>query len=183
MLKPIPTIYEGQRFRSRLEARWAIYMDALSVDYQYEAEALDLGDGLTYVPDFFLPSFPAWLEIKGEIRSDDAGLLIMRKAAALARLSGHPVILAFNDPLDQRCAVFGRKGQMYAGSHFTICPRCGQLCIHVRDGVNTLFLCPGRAAHGDTLLSVEEVRRRSRAAFDVATAAKKQPFGISRKDI
>lgn len=182
MLRALPTIYEGQRFRSRLEARWSIYLDALSVPFQYEAEALEM-DGLVYVPDFFLPSFPAWLEIKGEIKSDEAGLLIMRKAASLARLSGHPVILAFNDPLDQRCAVFGRKGQMYAGSYFTICPACGALCVHVRSGTDTLFLCPGRNEHNSTILPVEEVRRRSRAAFDVAIAAKKQPFGISRSAI
>jgi hypothetical protein len=47
----IPTTYEGVRFRSRLEARWAAFFDALDIRWEYEP--LDL-DG--YIPDFLLPS-------------------------------------------------------------------------------------------------------------------------------
>lgn len=39
-IKPIETIYNGYRFRSRLEARWAVFFDALGVEYQYEPEEL-----------------------------------------------------------------------------------------------------------------------------------------------
>jgi hypothetical protein len=180
MLKALPTTFQDVRYRSRLEARWAFYLSALAIPFQYESEALDL-DGLVYVPDFHLPTFPAWLEIKGEIRDDEAGLLMMRKCTRLAMLSNQPVILAFSDPLNYRCAVFGRKGQMYSGSHFTTCPACGSLSVHVRTGTDALFLCPNRTTHSGMILTVEELRERGRAAYAVATAATKQPFGISRK--
>jgi hypothetical protein len=49
------TTFRGCRFRSRLEVRWAVFMHALWVPYVYEPEGYDLGDGLCYAPDFWLP--------------------------------------------------------------------------------------------------------------------------------
>lgn len=62
-IKAIDTEYNGFRFRSRLEARWAVFMDAMGVRYEYEREGYDL-DGLLYLPDFWLPQLNAHLEIK-----------------------------------------------------------------------------------------------------------------------
>lgn len=62
--KAIETVYQGYRFRSRLEARWAVFFDALGVKYEYEVEGYDL-DGLWYLPDFWLPEIEIWLEVKG----------------------------------------------------------------------------------------------------------------------
>src|SRR5262249_41440412 len=63
-LKPIETIYNGNRFRSRLEARWAVYFDAIGLRYEYEKEGFDL-DGHWYLPDFWLPKKDCWVEVKG----------------------------------------------------------------------------------------------------------------------
>ena len=52
---PIPTVYRGVTFRSRLEARWAVFWDALEVPWLYEPEPLSV-NGRLYLPDFFLPS-------------------------------------------------------------------------------------------------------------------------------
>ena len=52
--KPIETEYKGYRFRSRLEARWAVFFDACGVKWDYEVEGFDLGDGIKYLPDFVL---------------------------------------------------------------------------------------------------------------------------------
>lgn len=54
MIKAIPTEYKGYRFRSRLEARWAVFFDACGVEWEYEPEGYDLGNGLYYLPDFLL---------------------------------------------------------------------------------------------------------------------------------
>lgn len=54
MIKAIETEYNGYRFRSRLEARWAVFFDALGIKYEYEPEGFDLGNGLYYLPDFLL---------------------------------------------------------------------------------------------------------------------------------
>jgi hypothetical protein len=52
-IKPIDTIYNGYKFRSRLEARWAVFFDALSIKYEYEKEGYELSNG-RYLPDFWL---------------------------------------------------------------------------------------------------------------------------------
>lgn len=68
MIKAIETRYKGYRFRSRLEARWAVFFDALGVEWRYEPEGFDLGKELGYyLPDFYLPKFNAWAEVKPEI--------------------------------------------------------------------------------------------------------------------
>ena len=51
-MKAIETIYKGYRFRSRLEARWAVFFDALGIDWQYEVEGFELDNGEWYLPDF-----------------------------------------------------------------------------------------------------------------------------------
>lgn len=52
---PIPTVYNGYRFRSRTEARWAVFLDMLSIRWEYEAEGYQFGNGVRYLPDFWLP--------------------------------------------------------------------------------------------------------------------------------
>lgn len=64
-IKPIETIYNGYRFRSRLEARWAVFFRAVGLEYQYEPEGFEM-DGIRYLPDFYLPSIDRWFEIKGK---------------------------------------------------------------------------------------------------------------------
>lgn len=63
-IKPIETFYNGYRFRSRLEARWAVFFDSAFIEYQYEPEGYVLDDGSCYLPDFYLPLFHLYVEIK-----------------------------------------------------------------------------------------------------------------------
>lgn len=51
-IKPIETIYNSYRFRSRLEARWAVFFNALGVEFEYEPEGFVLPSGKYYLPDF-----------------------------------------------------------------------------------------------------------------------------------
>lgn len=83
MIKAIDTRYNGFYFRSRLEARWAVFFDALGLEYQYEPEGFDI-DGDWYLPDFFLPHFNAWIEIKPTIESFDFKL-----KSKMATISSH----------------------------------------------------------------------------------------------
>jgi hypothetical protein len=50
-IKAIETVYKGYKFRSRLEARWAVFLDSLNVNYEYEPEGYQC-DNLYYLPDF-----------------------------------------------------------------------------------------------------------------------------------
>lgn len=63
-IKAIETIYNGYRFRSRLEARWAVFFDAAGIKYEYEPQGFVLSDGTCYLPDFFLPDFQVYAEVK-----------------------------------------------------------------------------------------------------------------------
>ena len=64
-IKPIETCYGGCRFRSRLEARWAIFFDAVGLKYEYEVEGFEM-NGIRYLPDFYIPSLNRWFEIKAK---------------------------------------------------------------------------------------------------------------------
>jgi len=77
-IKAIQTEYNGYLFRSRLEARWAVFFDFCGIDYEYEPEGYDLGNGLTYLPDFLLhgvdgrASGDLYVEVKGQMTDADA---------------------------------------------------------------------------------------------------------------
>jgi hypothetical protein len=64
-IRAIETAYNGYRFRSRLEARWAVALDTLAVRYEYEKQGFDLGAAGRYLPDFWLPDHDFWVEVKG----------------------------------------------------------------------------------------------------------------------
>lgn len=61
----LPTTYAGVTFRSRLEARWAVFFDELQLAWEYEPEGFELPDGDCYLPDFWLPELATWYEVKG----------------------------------------------------------------------------------------------------------------------
>ena len=58
-VKAIQTRYAGHHFRSRTEARWAVFLDALGVPWQYEPEGYETAAG-PYLPDFRLTLDPGW---------------------------------------------------------------------------------------------------------------------------
>jgi hypothetical protein len=64
-IKAIETRYAGCRFRSRLEARWAVLLDRLGVRWMYEHQGYETEHG-PYLPDFWLPQLNTFLEIKPE---------------------------------------------------------------------------------------------------------------------
>lgn len=69
-LRAIETVYLGHRFRSRLEARWAVFFTHLRVPFEYEPEGFELGEAGRYLPDFWLPKQECWIEIKGSSMTD-----------------------------------------------------------------------------------------------------------------
>ena len=64
IIKPIPTEYNGLKFRSRLEARWAVFFDVAKIKYEYEPEGYETEQGERYLPDFYLPDFDTYVEVK-----------------------------------------------------------------------------------------------------------------------
>lgn len=117
-IKAIETRYKGYRFRSRLEARWAVFFDGVGIQWEYESEGFDTGSA-RYLPDFRFPAFLAslsrgqdghdhletypkrvtvWLEIKpatAEMSDADKQKLI---SFAASELGDAIVMLAMGDP-------------------------------------------------------------------------------------
>jgi hypothetical protein len=68
--RALETSFAGRRFRSRLEARWAVFYTAIGVPWVYEPEGFELTDAngtVVYLPDFFLRQLDAYIEIKPDV--------------------------------------------------------------------------------------------------------------------
>lgn len=73
---PIETMYAGTLFRSRLEARWAVFFDNLGIKWQFEPQGFEVGPRRRrYLPDFLLPDLNIWVEVKGAEDALDRSLL------------------------------------------------------------------------------------------------------------
>ena len=106
-IKVIETQYKGYRFRSRLEARWAVFFDALDIEWVYEPEGYDLGGAGWYLPDFWLPTFNNGMFVEVKPPGGD-----FSKAKALSELSVKNMWLAEGNPN----VVFYACGRVEDGS-------------------------------------------------------------------
>lgn len=129
--KAIPTRYDGHLFRSRLEARWALFFNFVGLRWEFEREAFSLeveGKRVGYTPDFWLPELNAWFEVKAawESFSEDEQRAMVRKLTAFAQVTDARVFVAMGTPKDSeivestadakniRSVVWGRCGECLA---------------------------------------------------------------------
>lgn len=122
-IRPIETRYAGCRFRSRLEARWAVFLDTVGVSWEYEPEGFETSAG-RYLPDFRVPVGhpdnpsgvrPEWWEIKPPGAPDDL------RHCAFARGVSHLSVLVGPPDTDRR----GQYGIVHAwGYPYTTPDRC-----------------------------------------------------------
>jgi hypothetical protein len=130
-IKAINTRYKGYRFRSRLEARWAVFFDELGYEWEYEPEGYVLSDGTCYLPDFRIISpkgFYFWCEVKPKIDDgrpkadskfhrfaiEHQDRLGTGSAAQLSGIASEASRLLVGDPLDH-----------ILRTRECPCPRCG----------------------------------------------------------
>lgn len=106
VLTPMETRYRGLLFRSRIEARWALFYNKIGVPYQYEAEGYDL-NGTRYLPDFWMPRQNCFIEIKGA----EPTLEEQCKAALLAQLSKKQVFIFGSLPGIATYGLMGGSGE------------------------------------------------------------------------
>lgn len=145
-IKAIETIYpwpHGNHYRSRMEARFAVFLDCLKIPFKYEEQGYDLGDGVWYLPDFWLPTYQFFVEIKARERVDDTDIV---KTALLAQRSGHAVFVC--EYTDQNIVAY-IPGTLQDTGWWGQCPLCGALgFLDVRYDENaappdlTPFWCP-----------------------------------------
>lgn len=91
---PLETVWNGYRFRSRLEARWAKFFSVLGLRFEYEPEGFDLGAAGRYLPDFFLPDIRWFAEAKPStfktVEED--------KVAAFVKITSHNLLMLDGPP-------------------------------------------------------------------------------------
>jgi len=109
-----PIVYRKTKFKSRLEATWAIFFDQYKVDWQYESQA-----GENYIVDFYLPEvFLHGHQVRGVfMETKSAGAWgdpvekqeIIRKAVSIIQKHGnHPFIVVLDQP-----GYHGEKSPIY----------------------------------------------------------------------
>lgn len=77
-VRGIPTIYNSQRFRSLVEARWASFFDELAWPWEYEPFELD-----GYIPDFVLKfPKPILVEVKADLDLESLSIHASKIAAS-----------------------------------------------------------------------------------------------------
>lgn len=87
-IKAITTRYRGYNFRSRLEARWAVFFDEMGIRWDYEPQGFDMGEYGPYLPDFWLPRYDAWVEVKGSAKQLPEDFCAVEELAVLTHTAG-----------------------------------------------------------------------------------------------
>lgn len=134
--KGINTPYHDCLFRSRTEARWAVFFDAIGIQWQYEPEGFDLGPAGLYLPDFRLPACNVWVEIKSEEPSPAE----LSKCLALLNRTDADVWLIYGQPRmgQHRIARFDAdlSGEWLHYDEFSECRKCDGLWIASDNGAH-----------------------------------------------
>jgi hypothetical protein len=127
--RAIETVFKNYRFRSRLEARWGVYFEAIGLPWEYEPEGFDL-DGVWYLPDFRVKTAQGediWYEVKPKGVKSDAKFDLFAKTLEKADVDGmYRAELLSGDPVDviEKSHVCFRCGQIHAYQDWVGCYPC-----------------------------------------------------------
>ena len=130
-MRAIETEYKGYRFRSRLEARWAVFFDACGVRWEYEPQGYFLDNGQSFLPDFLLhgvegrASGDLYVEVKGKMTDEDASKIYsfsgLKDVDNVLEVET-PILIVADIPagdcmaeIDEFCSDWGYKGFPGAG--------------------------------------------------------------------
>jgi len=165
-IAPIPTRYAGRTYRSRTESRWALFFDAAGIAHSYEAEGFGLGS-LAYLPDFWLPGWQMFVEIKGQFPTGEE----QDKCARLAMMSRRPVLLAMGEP-EERFQIQwfdegGCDGRLYVIAR-DVNARAGHWLVSDDDG----FAMPVNDGEPDAHHRGPMFSGGLEAAYEAATSAR-----------
>lgn len=118
-LRALPTLYNGVHFRSRMEARWAVFFDQLGLRWEYEPEGFELPSGRWYLPDFWLPDLNGG--IYAEIKPTPEGF---EPAIEMARAMPCCVLLLDGAP--------AAKAYRLAGGYPHDSDVCAPVCFNIK---------------------------------------------------
>ena len=102
-IRAIETSYKGYLFRSRLEATWAVFFDAVGLGWIYEPEGFVLQDGTRYLPDFYLPEIGVYAEVKPPIFPLDPQIITNMQNMSYG---DKPIILLVGKPGEYKTSLY-----------------------------------------------------------------------------
>ena len=136
-IKALPTTYRRVQFRSRLEARWAVFFDALNLHWEYEPQGFMLDNrkdkhpDSCYCPDFLVRTPQGedmWIEIKPHNVKQNDKFDKFKKLIDCERvylLSGQPSDVIDKHRICPRCCGFEvYDWNRYSGQHRFQCFPC-----------------------------------------------------------
>ena len=136
-MKAVETTYGRTLFRSRLEARYAAFFDALSWQWTYEAAI-----GHRYLPDFVIGgNAPMVIEVKPAVTAQDYSDAITKVALGLENHWTHDILIVGLNPvaasLDGCCRLHPAAGLLGRGRTFATgcwfrCPVCTGIAVAQR---------------------------------------------------
>ena len=99
------TIFDGHAFRSRTEARFAVFFNEMNIEYKYEPHCYEFplsshsvllpthpSKTIKYIPDFFMPTLQVFIEIKPHFPNT----IECMKAFLLSKETGLPVFVCWD---------------------------------------------------------------------------------------
>jgi len=126
-------VWNGMTFRSKTEAKTAVILNELGVEFEFEPSCVELqcpgGKKIKYLPDFWLHDEQAWLEIKN-MGSVAPTIEECQKAHLLAVQSGKPCFLLFGNDFGLKnfkhgcCYKYDAAGTFEPCWQFAECPSC-----------------------------------------------------------
>lgn len=125
---PIPTTYRGITYRSRVEARWAVFFEHMGWPAAYEPEGFDM-EGTWYLPDFWLPDLGVYVEIKAADPTDEE----VSRCRKLAEHTGKQVWLIAGSPGSGTYKVLVFRHEEFVDETATTiltCRRCDRPVLH-----------------------------------------------------
>lgn len=137
-MKAIKTGYKGIVFRSRTEAKWAVFFDKVGFIWEYEPEGFTLSDGRWYLPDFKVKTPQGkdiWYEVKPTQDKDDG-----KFSKLMEDLHREYGVKKSTGDIDSKTKPTPPRGELLVGSPYDfyhtfdvkMCPRCGLIhtCEH-----------------------------------------------------
>lgn len=189
MIKSIDTSYGGYLFRSRLEARFGVYFDALGIKWFYEHEGYDFGKE-RYLPDFYLPDFKIYAEIKPEKFTDaehrKCRLLANMTQKIVIELVGLPNLETSTVIIPQQHFICPIYGQQYVYADFPQSKKCKCGVYHritntLNEANGTLLLVNKKSSYIPIYYGSYQADSSDKIIFDAIRKAKEARFEFKDK--
>lgn len=155
-----PCEYHDTKFKSELEANFALFLDALALKWEYEKYYFKMETGEGYIPDFYIPKLKLWIEVRGyhEVVSWSKAMRFADMIKANQVDGDYLLITDTEASFYENDNLFGTG---YAGKvEVNNCPRCNSYVFFGAEGSYKCRSCGfwdgDTLGHGSSSLSLQK---------------------------